>query len=98
MDSTLKYNFLKHVEVAEISLRSQLPLIVMRSNIRWCSNGFEFTCWNREVIRVAFIIGTDDLEIIASDIRDMMLETVEKRFTALRAPETIEMLTDSGSA
>jgi len=33
-----------------------------------------------------------------SDIRDIMLEAVEKRFGALRASETIEMLTDNGSA
>ena len=93
--------------------RPDLPhngkVIVMRSNLRWCSDGFEFTCWNGEDIRVAFIIDAHDREIIAwksvvnggisgSDIRDMMLEAVEKRFTALRAPETIEMLTDNGSA
>ena len=93
--------------------RPDLPhngkVIVMRSNLRWCSDGFEFTCWNGDVIRVAFIIDAHDREIIAwksvvncgisgSDIRDMMLEAVEMRFTALRAPETIEMLTDNGSA
>ena len=93
--------------------RPDLPhngkVIVMRSNLRWCSDGFEFTCWNGDVIRVAFIIDAHDREIIAwksvvncgisgSDIRDMMLEAVEIRFTALRAPETIEMLTDNGSA
>ena len=93
--------------------RPDLPhdgkVIVMRSNLRWCSDGFEFTCWNGEVIRIAFIIDAHDREIIAwravvnggisgSDIRDMMLEAVEKRCGALRAPETIEMLTDNGSA
>lgn len=93
--------------------RPDLPhdgkVIVMRSNLHWCSDGFEFTCWNGEVIRIAFIIDAHDREIIAwrgvvnggisgSDIRDMMLEAVEKRFGALRAPETIEMLTDNGSA
>jgi putative transposase len=30
------------------------------------------------------------------DIRDIMLEAVERRFKALRAPATIEMLTDNG--
>jgi putative transposase len=93
--------------------RPDLPhdgkVIVMRSNLRWCSDGFEFTCWNGEVIRIAFIIDAHDREVIAwrgvvnggisgSDIRDMMLEAVEKRFGTLRAPETIEMLTDNGSA
>ena len=93
--------------------RPDLPhdgkVIVMRSNLRWCSDGFEFTCWNGEVVRIAFIIDAHDREIIAwrgvvncgisgSDFRDIMLEAVEKRCGALRAPEPIEMLTDNGSA
>ena len=83
-------------------------VITMRSNLRWCSDGFEFTCWNGEVIRAAFIIDAHDREIVSwkpvvnagisgSDIRDIMLEGVEKRFGSLRAPETIEMLTDNGA-
>lgn len=83
-------------------------VIVMRSNLRWCSDGFEFTCWNNDIIRGAFIIDAHDREIIAwtavanagisgSDIRDIMLEAVERRFGAYRAPTVIEMLTDNGS-
>ena len=83
-------------------------VITMRSNLRWCSDGFEFTCWNGEIIRAAFIIDAHDREIVSwktvmnvgisgSDIRDLMLEAVEKRFGSLRAPETIEMLTDNGA-
>ena len=83
-------------------------VIVMRSNLRWCSDGFEFTCWNGDIIRGAFIIDAHDREIIAwtavanagisgSDIRDIMLEAVERRFSAYRAPTVIEMLTDNGS-
>lgn len=84
-------------------------VIVMRSNLRWCADGFEFSCWNSEVIRAAFIMDAHDREIIAwravhgsgisgSDVRDMMLEAVEARFGHLKAPDTIEMLTDNGSA
>ena len=84
-------------------------VVAIRSNLRWCSDGFEFTCWNGEVIRAAFILDTHDREAIAwravagagisgSDVRDMMLEAVEKRFGACRAPEQIEMLSDNGSA
>nr|CAD6437961.1 IS426 transposase [Rhizobium sp. Q54] len=84
-------------------------VMVMRSNLRWCSDGLEFTCWNGEVIRLAFIIDAFDREIIAwtavanagisgSDVRDMMLEAVEKRFVATRAPHAIEHLSDNGSA
>ncbi len=83
-------------------------VIVIRSNLRWCSDGFEFPCWNGDIIRGAFIIDAHDREAIAwrvvanagisgSDVRDMMLEAVEKRFGAYRAPEPVEMLTDNGS-
>ncbi|TJZ85602.1 IS3 family transposase [Paracoccus hibiscisoli] len=83
-------------------------VIVLRSNLRWCSDGFEFTCWNGDIVRGAFIIDAHDREIIAwravvnagisgSDIRDIMLEAVERRFGTYRAPSVIEMLTDNGS-
>jgi len=83
--------------------------MVMRSNLRWCSDGLEFTCWNGEVVRMAFIIDAFDREIIAwsavanagisgSDVRDMMLEAVEKRFRVIRASQPVEHLSDNGSA
>jgi putative transposase len=40
-------------------------VMVMRSNLRWCSDGLEFACWNGDVIRMAFIIDAFDREIIA---------------------------------
>ncbi len=40
-------------------------VMVMRSNLRWCSDGLEFTCWNGEVVRLAFIIDAFDREIIS---------------------------------
>jgi putative transposase len=84
-------------------------VIVMRSNLRWCSDGFEIGCWNGDIIRVAFIIDAHDREIIAwhavvgsgisgSMVRDMMLEAVESRFGALQSPAPLEWLTDNGSA
>ena len=83
-------------------------IMVMRSNLRWCSDGLEFTCWNGEIVRMAFIIDAFDREIIAwtavsgagisgSDVRDMMLEAVERRFAGIRAPHAIEHLSDNGS-
>ena len=83
-------------------------VVTLRSNLRWCSDGFEFTCWNGDIIRGAFIIDAHDREIIAwcavanvgvsgSDVRDMMLEAVEFRFGGHRAPEQVEMLSDNGS-
>jgi len=79
-----------------------------RSNRRWCSDGLEFTCWNGEIVRLAFIIDAFDREIIAwvavtgtgidgSDIRDMMLEAVERRFGGVQAPTPVEHLSDNGS-
>lgn len=83
-------------------------VVMIRSNLRWCSDGLEFACWNGEVIRLAFIIDACDREVIAwtavsgagisgSDVRDMMLMAVERRFGTCRAPETIEVLSDNGS-
>lgn len=84
-------------------------VIMMRSNLRWCSDGLEFSCWNGEVIRLAFLIDAHDREIISwravanagisgSDVRDMLLEAVERRFGSHRAPEIVEVLSDNGSA
>lgn len=84
-------------------------VMVMRSNLRWCSDGLEFTCWNGEVVRLAFIIDAFDREIISwaavanagisgSDVRDMMLKAVEKRFGGTRAPHVIEHPSDNSSA
>ncbi len=83
-------------------------VVTMRSNLRWCSDGFEFHCWNGEVVRGAFIIDAHDREIISwravvnaeisgSEVRDIMLEAVEKRFGTYQASALIEMLTDNGS-
>ncbi len=83
-------------------------VVTMRSNLRWCSDGFEFTCWNGDIVRGAFIIDAHDREIIAwhavanagisgSDVRDMMLAAVEARFAGHRAPHQVEMLSDNDS-
>jgi transposase InsO family protein len=83
-------------------------VIVMRSNLRWSSNGFEFRCWNDEVVRVAFVIDAHDRETISwiavanagisgDMVRDMMLDAVEKRFGAVRTPHPIEWLSDNGN-
>jgi putative transposase len=83
-------------------------VIVMRSNLRWSSDGFKFTCWDGDIVGGAFIIDAHDREIIAwraivnagisgSDIRDIMLEAVERRFGGHRAPSVIEILTVNGS-
>lgn len=76
-------------------------VMVMASNLRWCSDGFEFTCWNGEIVPAAFVMDAHDREAIAwaavanagisgSNVRDMMLEAVEKRFGDVRAPKPVE--------
>src|SRR6516164_1388278 len=37
----------------------------IRSNCRWCSDVFEFACWNGEVVRVASALDCHDREAIA---------------------------------
>ena len=68
----------------------------------------EIVCWNGEKVRIAFTIDALDREIIAhvavagagisgSDVRDMMLAAVERRFGTDRAPHPVEHLSDNGS-
>lgn len=83
--------------------------VTIRSNLRWCSDGFEFTFWNGEFVGGAFVIDAHDREIFAwravanagisgSDVRDIMLEAVETRFGTMHATTPVEMLSDNGSA
>jgi putative transposase len=82
-------------------------VIAIRSNIRWCSDALEFSCWNGEIIRVAFALDCHDREVIGwlattagisgEMIRDMMVQCVERRFASVRAPHKVQWLTDNGS-
>ena len=79
----------------------------LRSNIFWCSDEFEISCWNGEIGRVAFTLDTCDREAItwtastagvtSEMVRDMMLVAVERRFGDYRAPDRVEYLADNGS-
>src|SRR4029434_99337 len=73
-------------------------VVVMRSNLRWCSDVFEITCWNGEIVRIVFVIDAHDREVLAwhavagagvsgSMVRDLMLEAVELRFATTQAPQ-----------
>ena len=83
-------------------------IAVDRSNLRWCSDGFELGCDNAEKVRVAFALDCCDREAIGfvtttegikgEDVRDLMIAAVENRFGQVnRLPETIEWLSDNGS-
>ena len=71
---------------------------VERSNLRWCSDGFELACDNGEKVRVAFALDCHDREALAhvatteeikgEDVRDLMVASVETRFGQInRLPE-----------
>ena len=75
---------------------------------RWCSDGFEIGCDNGEKVRIAFTLDCCDREAIAwvattggidsSDIRDLMVDSVERRFGLVdKLPKPIEWLSDNGS-
>ena len=75
---------------------------------RWCSDGFEIGCDNGEKVRIAFTLDCCDREAISwiattgainsSDIRDLMIESLERRFGLVdKLPKSIEWLSDNGS-
>jgi hypothetical protein len=77
----------------------------MGSNLCWCSDVFEITCWNGDVVRIIFVIDAHDREVLAwhavagadvsgSMVRDLMLEAVELRFEATQATHAVEWLSD----
>lgn len=81
---------------------------VAESNRRWCSDGFEFSCDNGEKLRVTFAQDCCDRESIdwaastggydKETVQDVMLGAVEKRFGRQLPTESLEWLTDNGSA
>ncbi|EOE4535947.1 DDE-type integrase/transposase/recombinase, partial [Klebsiella pneumoniae] len=72
-------------------------IAVAESDMRWCSDGFEFGCDNGEKLRVTFALDCCDREAIdwaastggydSSTVQDVMLRSVEKRFGD-RLPDT----------
>ncbi|ONK16816.1 integrase, partial [Serratia sp. S119] len=81
---------------------------VERSNIRWCSDGFEIGCDNKEKVRVAFALDCCDREAIAHvattegiqrpDVQALVLPAVANRFGSITMlSEPIKWLTDTGS-
>ena len=83
-------------------------IAVDRSNLRWCSDGFEIGCDNGEKVRVAFALDCCDREALGyvattegikgEDVRDLMVTAVEHRFGQVNClPDIIEWLSDNGS-
>ena len=82
-------------------------IITIRPNLRWTSDGFEIACWNGEIVRTAFALDACDREVMAwcastggisgEMIRDLMVESVERRFGEKALPHPIQWLSDNGS-
>ena len=80
----------------------------LHSNTRWSSDGFEIRCWNKQAVRVTFVIDTCDREVIAweattggftgESVRNVIILALESRFGEHRTPRPIQFLTDNGSA
>lgn len=75
--------------------------MVMRSNLRWCSEGLEFACWNGEIVRMAFIIDAFDREIVVwtagSDSARCGLHPIEP-LSDKRSPYTAKEMRDFAMA
>src|SRR5258708_21358014 len=82
-------------------------IAVGESDRRWCADGFEIACDNRERVRVALALDCCDREamswvattggITGDMVRDLMVEAVESRFGTVAPTHRIEWLTDNGS-
>lgn len=83
-------------------------IAVAESDMRWCSDGFEFGCNNGEKLGVTFALDCCDREAIdwaastggyySSTMQDVMTKSVEKHF-ADRLPDTpVQLLTNNVSA
>lgn len=80
-----------------VARRHEGRVAVATSNTRWCSDGFEFRCEDGAKLSVTFALDCYDRDAIGwvasptgysgDDIRDLMLEAVEKRFGE-QAPAT----------
>jgi putative transposase len=84
-------------------------VIMLRSNLRWCSDAFEIACWNGERVRVAFSMDCCDREVMSyvattggisgELIRDLITESIESRFGIVdKTPWRIQWLSDNGPA
>jgi transposase InsO family protein len=82
-------------------------VVAPASNQRWASDGLSIRCWSGETVHLAFAIDTHDREVISwvatagggisgKMVRDMMLDCVERRFGAIRAPHPVQWLADNG--
>ena len=104
------YNLLleRRIKQPGVPRRHEGRVAVAISDTRWCSDGFEFRCDDGAKLSVTFVLDCCDREAIGwvasptgysgDDIRDLMLESVEKRFGDQLPATPVQWLSDNGSA
>ncbi|QLG96646.1 IS3 family transposase (plasmid) [Pseudomonas yamanorum] len=98
----------RRIKQPGVARRHEGRIAVATSNTRWCSDGFEFRCEDGAKLSVTFALDCCDREAIGwvasptgysgDDIRDLMLEAVEKRFGEQAPATPVQWLSDNGSA
>ena len=98
----------RRIKQPGVARRHEGRIAVATSDTRWCSDGFEFRCEDGAKLSVTFALDCCDREAIGwvasptgysgDDIRDLMLEAVEKRFGEQLPATPVQWLSDNGSA
>ncbi|WP_420825802.1 IS3 family transposase [Pseudomonas typographi] len=98
----------RRIKQPGVQRRHEGRIAVTTSDTRWCSDGFEFRCDDGAKLSVTFALDCCDREAIGwvasptgysgDDIRDLMLESVEKRFGDQLPSAPVQWLSDNGSA
>nr|WP_100847492.1 IS3 family transposase [Pseudomonas baetica] len=98
----------RRIKQPGVPRRHESRIAVQTSDTRWCSDGFEFRCEDGAKLSVTFALDCCDREAIGwvasptgysgDDIRDLMLESVEKRFGDQLPATPVQWLSDNGSA
>jgi putative transposase len=97
----------RRVKQPGVQRRHEGRIAVTTSDTRWCSDGFEFRCDDSAKLSVTFALDYCDREAIGwvdsptgysgDDIRDFMLESVEKGFGDQLPSTPVQWLSDNGS-
>ncbi len=98
----------RRIKQPGVPRRHEGRIAVETRDTRWCSDGFEFRCEDGAKLSVTFALDCCDREAIGwvasptgysgDDIRDLMLESVEKRFGDQLPTTPVQWLSDNGSA
>lgn len=98
----------RRIKQPGVPRRHEGRIAVQTNDTRWCSDGFEFRCEDGAKLSVTFALDCCDRESIGwvasptgysgDDIRDLMLESVEKRFGDQLPATPVQWFSDSGSA